>query len=88
MHLLYNPVIVLLGASVKNDGEKITSNKKNKMKHCNFKNCSIVDLQMLVSGVQQSDSVIYTHYIYLFFFRFFSHIGYYIVLSRVPRAMQ
>ena len=40
---------------------------------------------MLVSGIQQSDSVIYTYiYIYISFFRFFSIIGHYRVLSRVP----
>ena len=41
---------------------------------------------MLVSGVQQSDSVIYVYvypYIHPFFFRFFSHIDYYRILSRV-----
>ena len=42
---------------------------------------------MLVSGVQQNDSVIHIH-IYPFFFRFFSHIGYYRILSRVPCAIQ
>ena len=35
---------------------------------------------MLVSGVQQSDSVIHTH---SFFFRFFSHIGCHKILVRV-----
>ena len=38
---------------------------------------------MLVPAVQQSDSVIYT-----MFFRFFSRIGYYIILSIVPCALQ
>ena len=41
---------------------------------------------VLVSGVQQSDSV-YMH-IYLFFFRFFSYIVYYKILSIVPCAIQ
>ena len=41
---------------------------------------------LLVSAVQQSESVI--HYIYPLFFRFFSHIGHYRVLSRVPCAIQ
>ena len=40
---------------------------------------------VLVSAVQQSESVIY---IYPLFFRFFSHIGDYRVLSRVPCAIQ
>ena len=39
-----------------------------------------------VSGVQQSSSVIHT-LISTFFFRFFAHIGYYKVLSRVFCAM-
>ena len=41
---------------------------------------------VLVSGVQQNDSVIHTHE--LFFFRFFSHIGYYRILNRGPCAIQ
>ena len=40
---------------------------------------------MLVSGVQQSQSVIY---IYIFLFRFFSIIGYYKIFSVVPSAEQ
>ena len=46
---------------------------------------------ILVSGVQQSDSVIYIYtYIclYIFFFRFFSTLGYYKKLSIVPCAIQ
>ena len=39
---------------------------------------------VLVSRVQQSDSVIHIS----FLFRFFSHIGYFIVLSRVPCAIR
>ena len=40
---------------------------------------NIVDLQCcIVSDVQQSDSVIHIHI--LFFYRFFSHIGYYKIL--------
>ena len=39
----------------------------------------------LVSGVQHSDSVIHI-YIYTFFFRFFSLIGYYKIFSIVPCA--
>ena len=38
---------------------------------------------MLVSGVQQSDSVLYIYiyiYIYIFFFRFFSLIGFYKIM--------
>ena len=42
---------------------------------------------VLVSGVQQSDSVEYI-YRYPLFFRFFSHLGHYRVLSRVPCAIQ
>ena len=41
---------------------------------------------MLVSGVQHSDSVTHTQYPLLFIF--FSHIGHYGVLSRVPCAIQ
>ena len=37
---------------------------------------------MLVSGVHHSDSVIY-----IYFFRFFSFIGYYKILSVVPCAI-
>ena len=39
---------------------------------------------VLVSGVQQSGSAIHIY----FFFRFFSHIGYYRLLSRVPCVIQ
>ena len=39
---------------------------------------------MLVPGVQQSESVLY---MYLLFFRFYSHIDHYRVLGRVPCAM-
>ena len=42
---------------------------------------------VLVSGVQQSDSVIH-ECIYIFFFRFFSIIGYYKILRTVPCALQ
>ena len=38
---------------------------------------------VFISGIQHSDSVLY-----VFFFRFFSLIGYYKILSRVPCAMQ
>ena len=41
----------------------------------------------IVSGVQQSDSVLYI-YMYLFFFKFFSHLGYYRILSSVPCVLQ
>ena len=40
---------------------------------------------VLVSGIQQSDSVLYMC-IYIFLFRFFSIIGYYKILSVVPCA--
>ena len=40
---------------------------------------------MLDSGVQQSDSVIYTHG--PIFFKSFFHLGCYIILSRVPCAI-
>ena len=47
---------------------------------------------VLVSGVQQSESVIHIYivdiYPYLLFFSFFSHIGHYRVLSRVLCAIQ
>ena len=44
---------------------------------------------MLVSGIQKSDSVIHIHIdIYIFFFRFFSIIGYYKILNKVLCAIQ
>ena len=43
---------------------------------------------VLVLDVQQSESVVYKHMYIFFFFRFFSHIGRYRVLSRVPCATQ
>ena len=40
---------------------------------------------LLVTGIQQSDSVIHLGiYIYIFFFRFFSFVGCYKLLSIVP----
>ena len=42
---------------------------------------------VLVSGLQQSDSVININ-VYPFFSDSFSHVGYYGVLSRVPCAIQ
>ena len=42
---------------------------------------------LLVSGVQQSDAVIHIHS-YLVFFKLFSLVGYYKILSRVPCAIQ
>ena len=41
---------------------------------------------MFVSGVQESESVMHIHISSLF--RFFSHIGHYRVLSRVPCTIQ
>ena len=41
---------------------------------------------VLVSSIQQSDSVYI--YIYMFFFTFFFFIGYFKILSRVPCAIQ
>ena len=43
---------------------------------------------VLASALQQSDSVIYYIYIYLFFSKFFSHLGCYRILNRVPCAIQ
>ena len=40
---------------------------------------------MLVLGIQQSDSIIHIH---VSFFKFFSHVGYHGVLSRVPCVIQ
>ena len=50
---------------------------------------SIVDLQCFVSDVQHSDSMCihYFVYMYIFFFRLFSHAGYYKILSIVPCAV-
>ena len=61
-----------------------------------FNYWSIVNLHCCVSAVWQSESVIHMdgHIATLFFFffkdsfRFFSHIGHYRVLSRVPCAIQ
>ena len=64
-----------------------------------LKNWSIVDLQFCVSGVQQSDSVIYiyiyiythTHtytYIHIYFSRYFSLIGYNKILSILAKPIQ
>ena len=43
---------------------------------------------VLVSSEQQSDSVFMYTYIYLFFFKFLSHLDYYRKLSRVLCAIQ
>ena len=43
----------------------------------------MINIVVLVSGVQQSIHVQFI-YMYVFFFRFFSHLGYYRVMSRVP----
>ena len=43
---------------------------------------------VLISAVQQSDSVIYILYIYAFFFIFFSIMTYHRILNIVPCAMQ
>ena len=51
----------------------------------NFIEIQLIYNVVLVSGLQQSDSVIC---ICTFFFRFFSIIGYYKILSRVPCAIQ
>ena len=44
---------------------------------------SLINNVVLVSGVQQNDLVIQ-----VFFFNFFSHLGYYRISSRVPCAIQ
>ena len=41
---------------------------------------------VLISGVEQSDSIIHIHV--TMFFKFFSHLGYYGTVSRVPCAIQ
>ena len=43
---------------------------------------------VIVSGAQQSDSVILNIYIYIYMFRFFSLVGYYKILTIVPCAIQ
>ena len=55
-----------------------------------FNGVELIYNVVLVSGVQQSESVKHIHRSTLFFFflRFFSHIGHYRVLSRVPCAIQ
>ena len=55
-----------------------------------FFNWIIVDYSVvIVSGIQQSDSDVcgYRHR-YMFFFRFFHHVGHYRVLSRIPCTIQ
>ena len=53
-----------------------------------FKECSWFE-KLLISRVQQSDSVIPTHkHTHIFFFRFFSITGYYKTLNIVPCAVQ
>ena len=55
-----------------------------------FFNWIIVDYSVvIVSGIQQSDSDVceYRHR-YMFFFRFFPHVGHYRVLSRIPYTIQ
>ena len=42
---------------------------------------------MLVLGVERSDSNRFI-YVHLFFLKFFSHVDYYGILSRVPCAIQ
>ena len=52
-----------------------------------FLKCKLIYNVVLVSAVQPSDSVMYIYTyicIYIFFFRFFSTVGYYKVLSIVP----
>ena len=41
---------------------------------------------VLASGIPQSDSLIHI-YIHLFFFKFFSYLGYYRILIRIPYAI-
>ena len=50
-----------------------------------FIGVELISSVVLVSGVQQSESVIHTHTSTL---RFFSHVGHYRVLHRVPCAIQ
>ena len=50
--------------------------------HCFFE-VRLIYSAVLVSGVQQSDSVMHTH-TYIFFFRFFPIIGYYKIVTIVP----
>ena len=49
----------------------------------------LINNAVLYTGIYQSGSVLYIYiYIYIFFFKFFSHLYYYRVLSRVPCATQ
>ena len=48
---------------------------------------------VFIAGVQQSDSVMHIHasilfFMHLFFFKFFSHLGYHKILCIVPCAIQ
>ena len=52
-----------------------------------FIGVQLIYTAVLVSAVQQSESIIHILYIYPLFFRFYSHIGHYRVLSRVPCAI-
>ena len=47
----------------------------------------LINNVVFILGIQQSDSVLYI-YMYLLVFKFFSHLAYYRVLSRVPCAIQ
>ena len=45
-------------------------------------------MELIYNVVFQMYSKVIQLYLYLFFFRFLSHLGYYRVLSRAPCAMQ
>ena len=70
---------------------KITIFSQNQ--ESNFFNHFLIEVQLiynivLVSGVQQGDSVLYIYVcVYIFFFRFSSIIGYYKTLNIVPCAI-
>ena len=54
---------------------------------CFFFNWSIVDLQCCISFSCTAKWFSYIFFFNIFFFRFFSHIGYYKILSIVPCAL-
>ena len=93
----YGPMLIFLGLTWTNycDSQKGTMNWLAYLNYCSFLGqfflflkkinfflyWSIVDLHYCVSF--RGYTKVIQLYIYPFFFRFFSHIGYYIILSRV-----
>ena len=62
--------------------------KENSIKKNFFYWNELIYNVVLVSAVEQSESIIHIHISILFLFRFFPHIGHYRVLSTVPCSIQ